>query len=154
MYARMTLSDSRQDHRLKTTLRTLPSSRTGLPRLPASSFRRAVPTTPADQVGAHVDGFPTHAAFPKWPEGRHPHCHFRALLRLHTRYGTSDRSAAQGDLCREASASRLPDKAARQLPDLSTTVWVEPSSTGDSRLRGARPSADILLSRSRHDVSF
>ena len=38
---------------------------------------------------------------------------------------------------------RLPDKAARQLPDLSTTVWVEPSSTGDSRLRGARPSSDI-----------
>jgi hypothetical protein len=103
MYARMTLSDSRQDHRLKTTLRTLPSSRTGLPRLPASSFRRAVPTTPADQVGAHVDGFPTHAAFPKWPEGQHPHCHFRGLLKLHTRYGPSDRSAAQGDLCREAS---------------------------------------------------
>ena len=38
---------------------------------------------------------------------------------------------------------RLPDKAARQLPDLSTTVWVEPSSTGNSRLRGARPTTDI-----------
>ncbi len=62
---RMTLSDSRQDRRLKTTLRTLPSSRTGLPRLPASPFRRAVPTTPADRMGAHVDGFPIHAAFPK-----------------------------------------------------------------------------------------
>ena len=49
----------------ETTLRTLPSPMTGLPRLPASPFRRAVPTTPADRMGAHVDGFPIHAAFPK-----------------------------------------------------------------------------------------
>src|ERR1700720_2921648 len=33
-------------------------------------------------------------AFPKWQEGRHPHCHFRGLLRLHSRYGPPDRSAA------------------------------------------------------------
>jgi hypothetical protein len=33
---------------------------------------------------------------------------------------------------------RLPGQAARQLPDQSTTLWVEPSSTGDTRLRGAR----------------
>ena len=33
---------------------------------------------------------------------------------------------------------RLPGHAARQLPAQSTTRWVEPSSTGDSRLRGAR----------------
>src|ERR1700687_4857472 len=39
--------------------------------------------------------FPAHAAFPKWQEGRHPHCHFRGLLRLHSHYGPSDRSAAQ-----------------------------------------------------------
>src|SRR5256885_6597902 len=79
----------------KATLRPLPSHRTGLPRLLESSFRRAVPTTPADRAGAHVDCFPAHAAFPKWQEGRHPHCHFRGLLRLHSRYGPSDRSAAQ-----------------------------------------------------------
>src|ERR1700682_1570473 len=35
-------------------------------------FRRAEPTTPADQTGARVDCFPAHAAFPKWQEGRHP----------------------------------------------------------------------------------
>ena len=34
-------------------------------------------------------------------------------------------------------ASRLPDRAARQLPDQSTTLWVEPTSTGVARLRGA-----------------
>ena len=77
---------------------------TGLPRLPKPPFRRAVPTTPADRAGAHVDCFPAHAAFPKWPEGRHPHCHFRGLLGLHTRYGPPDRSVAQGDLCHEAPA--------------------------------------------------
>src|SRR5437660_518463 len=33
---------------------------------------------------------------------------------------------------------RLPGRAARQLPDQSTTLRVESSSTGDSRLRGAR----------------
>jgi hypothetical protein len=55
------------------TLRPLPSPMTGLPRLPESPSRRAVPTTPADQAGARVDCFPARAAFPKWQEGRHPH---------------------------------------------------------------------------------
>jgi hypothetical protein len=32
----------------------------------------------------------------------------------------------------------MPDQAARQLPDQSTTLRVAPSSTGDPRLRGAR----------------
>jgi hypothetical protein len=32
---------------------------------------------------------------------------------------------------------RLPGKAARQRPDLSTTIWVDPSSTGVTRRRGA-----------------
>ena len=66
------------------TLRTLPSPLTGLPRLPEPPFRRAVPTTPADRAGARVDCFPARAAFPKWQEGRHPHCHFRGLHRLHS----------------------------------------------------------------------
>src|SRR5262245_55216509 len=36
---------------------------------------------------------------------------------------------------------RLPDQAARQLPDQSTTIRVESSSTGVSRPRGALPIA-------------
>ena len=40
--------------------------------------------------------------------------------------------------------SQLPNQAARQLPDQSTTIRVEPSSTDDSRLRGALPLADIV----------
>src|ERR1700681_4356086 len=38
---------------------------------------------------------------------------------------------------------RLPGRAARQLPDQSTTLWVESSSTSDPRLRGALPDSDI-----------
>src|SRR6266536_328668 len=37
---------------------------------------------------------------------------------------------------------RLPGRAARQLPDQSTTLRVESSSTGDPRLRGALPIPD------------
>jgi hypothetical protein len=48
----------------------------------------------------------------------------------------------KGDLCHEAPALRLPARAARQLPDQSTTLRVESSSTDDSRLRGALPIAD------------
>jgi autotransporter passenger strand-loop-strand repeat protein len=59
---------------------------------------------PADRTGARVDCFPARAAFPKWQEGPHPHCHFRGLLRLHSCYGPPDCSAAQGDLCHEAPA--------------------------------------------------
>ena len=44
-----------------------------------------------------------------------------------------------------ASCCRLPGQAARQLPDQSTTLRVESSSTDDSRLRGARPARDITL---------
>src|SRR5271157_2143188 len=38
---------------------------------------------------------------------------------------------------------QLPSRAARQLPAQSTTRWVDPSSTGVSRLRGAPEFADI-----------
>jgi hypothetical protein len=47
---------------------------------------------------------------------------------------------------------RLPSRAARQLADQSTTLWVESSSTDDSRLRGARPKGDI--ERARADYAF
>jgi hypothetical protein len=56
------------------------------------------------EAGACVDCFPAHAAFPVSQAGRHPHLHFRDLLRLHSRYGPLDCSAAQGGLCHEAPA--------------------------------------------------
>ena len=112
-----------------------------------------MPTTPADRAGARVDYFPARAAFPKWQEGRHPHCHFRGLLRLYSRYGPSDRSATQGDprfregrlFVTRLRSHQLPSETARQLPDLSTIIRVEPSSTDDSRLQGALPIPDLML---------
>src|SRR5207344_3109486 len=100
-------------------------------------------TTPADRVGARVDCFPTRAAFPKWPEGRHPHCHFRSLHRL---YSVTARPIAQppkAAFVTRLQPFRLPGQAARQLPDQSTILWADSSSTSDSRLRGARPLPDI-----------
>jgi hypothetical protein len=83
---------------LLATSRPLPSPTTGLPRLPASPFQRAAPTTPADRTAACVDYFAIHTAFPAFRPGRHPHYGFRGLLRLHSRYGPLDRSTARSGL--------------------------------------------------------
>ena len=71
--------------------------------MPASPSRRAMPITPADQMGACVDCLPIRAAFPVIQPGRHPRFHFRGPLRLHSIYGPSGCSTAQGGLCHEAS---------------------------------------------------
>ena len=44
----------------------------------------------------------------------------------------------------ELQPFRLPGRAVRQLPDQSTTLWVDSSSTGDPRLRGAPPISDVV----------
>ena len=67
----------------------------GPPPITRTTFPTCRAHYPGGSSGAHVDCFPARAAFPKWQEGRHPHCHFRGLLRLHSRYGPPDRSAAQ-----------------------------------------------------------
>ena len=58
-------------------------------------------------MGARVDCFPTRAAFPVIRPGRHPRLHFRGLLRLHSRYGPSGCSTAQGGLRYEASTREV-----------------------------------------------
>ena len=46
---------------------------------------------------------------------------------------------------------QLPSKAARQLPDLSTIIRVEPSSTGDPRLQGgALPITGVSMCSNAH----
>src|SRR4051812_25624238 len=52
---------------------------------------------------------------------------------------------------------RLPGQAARQLPDQSTTLWVEPSSTGDTRRRGALENPGygaVILLVAQHYIWF
>src|SRR5216683_5204818 len=46
---------------------------------------------------------------------------------------------------------RLPGRAARQLPDQSTILWVASSSTSDSRLQGALPISDLCCRRGYDD---
>src|SRR3954464_6416865 len=61
---------------------------------------------------------PPRAAFPEIQAGRRPRLLFRGLLRLHSRYGPSDRSTARGGLfVTRLQLARLPGQTARQLPD-------------------------------------
>jgi hypothetical protein len=78
----------------------------GLPRLPAPPSH--VPCPIPRRIERRHDRSPTRAAFPVFQAGRHPHQPFRGLLGLHSHYGPSDRSTAQGDLCHEAPAQRVP----------------------------------------------
>ena len=56
-----------------TTLRPLPSCRTGLPQLPGSPFQHAVPTTPMDRNGRVCRLLPRSTrAFPVIQAGRRP----------------------------------------------------------------------------------
>src|SRR5204863_9795588 len=82
-------------------------------------------------------------AFPKWQEGRHPHCHFRGLHRLHSVTARRIAQPPTVTFVTRLRPSQLPGQTARQLPDLSTIFRVESSSTGVSRLRGALPLADL-----------
>jgi hypothetical protein len=103
-----------------------PATRTGLTRSPA---------TPLPACRAHYPGgservrlsvaSPSRAAFPVSQPGRHPHLHYRGLLRLHSRYGPLARSTAQGGLRRRASVR--PVARANRLPATSST---------DNSLRG------------------
>ena len=71
---------------------------------------------------------PSRAAFPESQAGRHPHRHFRGLLRLHSRYGPLDRSTAQGGLCHEASARPVtrPSRSSATRPNRQLSGWILP----------------------------
>ena len=97
-----------------------------------------MPTTPADCAGACVDCFPAHTAFPGILAGRHPHYGFRGLLRLTHVTARWIAQSPKATFVTRLQPARLPDQAARQLPDQSTTLRVAPSSTGDTRPRGAQ----------------
>jgi hypothetical protein len=47
-------------------------------------------------------------------------------------------------------SSRLPGRTVRQLPDQSTTLWVESSSTSDPRLRSALPNPTLKSASLTH----
>jgi hypothetical protein len=55
-------------------------------------------------------------------------------------------SRPQATFVTRLQPAQLPARAARQLPDQSTTLRVDSSSTDDPRLRGALPSVDMVAS--------
>ena len=104
---RMALSDSRPTRRLCDVWGCQPQSRRVSPDDPHHPSNVPCPVPRRIETGACVDCFPAHTAFPVSQAGRHPHLHFRGLLRLHARYGPLDCSTAQGGLCHEAPAQSV-----------------------------------------------
>jgi hypothetical protein len=107
-------------------------------RLPALPFQRATPNTPMDRTGAPCRFLPR-------PRGL-------ALISGGSASMTSVSMPAQASLTLRPAGSlnrlkavfvtwlqpsRLPDQTARQLPGPSTTSWVDPSSTDNTRRRSA-----------------
>src|SRR6202790_1434620 len=139
-----TPSDSRHGRHLR-DVEAATLALTGLPRLPEPPFRRAVPTT------RRIERVRVSIASPliqPSPNGR------RVGIRVVTFEACSGfthvtaRRIAQppkAAFVTRLQPCRLPGRAARQLPDQSTTLWVESSSTSDPRLRGALPTGDIEL---------
>lgn len=114
-----------------------PPTQTGLPRLPAPPFQRAVPTTPMDRTGACVDCFAVRAAFPVIQAGRHPYLPFEACSDFTHVTARWIAQPPKATFVTRLRPDQLLNQAARQLPDQSTTLWVGSSSTGNTRRRGA-----------------
>ena len=81
-----------------------PQSRRVSPDYPHHLSNVPCPLPRRIETGAVSIASPLTTAFPVSQAGRHPHLHFRGLLRLHSRYGPLDCSTAQGGLCHEASS--------------------------------------------------
>ena len=122
------------------TSRPLPSPMTGLPRLPASPCPTCRAHYPGGPNGCACRFLPRSCSLPQMAGGS------ASALSL-SRPAQASRvlrpigslSRPRRPLSRGFSPAGYPDQAARQLPDLSTIIRVEPSSTDVPRLRGALP---------------
>src|SRR5262249_27819362 len=100
----MTLSDSRRSRRPYSGVEAATLARDGSPPIARITLSGVPCPLPRRTKRVHMSiSFPVRATFPVIQAGRRPHLHFRGLLELHSRYGPSDRSTAQGGLCHEAS---------------------------------------------------
>jgi len=110
---------------------------TGLPRLPAPPFQRAVPNTPVDRDGG-VCRLPPRRTRPS-PIHRRVGVHdftFEAcssFTRVTARWIAQPPKAA---FVTRLRPGQLPSRTACQLPELPTSLRVDSSSTGVARLRG------------------
>src|ERR1700686_2858993 len=86
---------------------------------------------------------PRPAAFPKWQGGSASALSLsRPAQALLTLRPAGSLSRPKATFVTRLQPLQLPARAARQLPDQSTTLRVDSSSTDDSRLRGALPRPD------------
>jgi hypothetical protein len=104
-------------------------------------------------VGARVDYFPAHTAFPKWQEVGIRIITFEACSGITRVTARRIAQPPKATFVTRLRPVRLPDQAARQLPDLSTTLRVESSSTDDPRLQGALPNADVGVLLNPQDLA-
>ena len=95
-------SDSHRSRRPKSASRSLPSPRWVCP-VSRITFPTCCAHYPGGSNGCSCRLLPRPRGLPVMQGGRHPRLHFRGLLRLHSRYGPSSCSTAQGGLCHEAS---------------------------------------------------
>src|SRR6266849_3552016 len=113
---------------------------------PPPITRTTVPTcrsTPADRASAHVDCLPRSRGLPPMAGGSASALSLsRPAQALLTLRPAGSLSRPQATFVTRLQPVQLPAQAARQLPDQSTTLRVDSSSTDDSRLRGALPLPD------------
>ena len=120
------------------TLRPLPSPATGLPRLPVSPSLRAVPTTPADRNGCIRRLLP-RSTRPS-PNLRRVGVHiftFEACSGFTRVRPARSLNRPRRPLSQGFGPAGYPTRPPVSYQIKPTTVWVDPSSTGVTRHRGA-----------------
>ena len=139
---RMTLSDSRHGRRLEATLR--PLARDGPPPITRTTFPTCRAHYPGGSSGCACRLLPRSRGLPQMAGGS------ASALSLSRPAQASHALRPAGSLSRPGATFvtrlrhlQLPARAARQLPDQSTTLRVDSSSTGNPRLRGALPNPDL-----------
>src|SRR5215217_2219485 len=125
---------------------------TGLPRLPETTFPTCRAHYPGGSSGCACRLLPRSRGLPQMAGGS------ASALSLSRPAQASLALRPVGSLSRPKTTfvtrlqlCQLPCRAARQLPDQSTTLRVDSSSTDDSRLRGALPGPDSCTAAKEHD---
>ena len=130
------------------TLRPLPSPATGLPRLPVSPSLRAVPTTPADRNGCIRRLLPRFTR--PSPNLRRVGVHiftFEACSGFTRVRPARSLNRPRRPLSQGFGPAGYPTRPPVSYQIKPTTLWVDPSSTGVTRRRGARryPGSSIAV---------
>jgi hypothetical protein len=138
----------------KSALRPLPSPRRVSP-VTCSTFQRAMPNTPVDRSGG-IYRLPPRCARPspiQWRVGIHDFT-FEAcsgFTRVTARWIAQPPEAA---FVTRLRSGQLPDRTACQLPELPTSLRMDSSSTGATRLRDAHwiPGSPLRAPRNERQV--